>query len=380
MNAKILHVITDLNVGGAETMLARLAGALESPEYKHTVVSLSDGGAVAQYLREMGVAVHSLGMKQSRPSLMALARLRQLIRRTAPDVINGWMYHGNLAATMATLGRKRKPPLLWSIRQSLYSLQREKSVTRLTIRAGAYFSTQARLIFYNSATSAHQHEAYGYCRRKSVLIPNGFDTDRFKPASDARQAVRAELRIPQDSILIGLIARFHPMKDHGNFFRAAAYLTQRHPDIHFLLAGSGVTEDQPAIADLIQGSVFRDRMHLLGERHDMPRLTAALDIASSSSSWGEAFSNSIGEAMACGVPCVGTDVGDTRKIIDDTGIVVPPQDAEALASGWRVLIEHGRQGRHNLGKRARQRILDCYSLAAVAQQYAQVYARVMGAV
>lgn len=375
---KILHVITGLNVGGAETMLARLTDALGPPAYEHLVISLIDGGGVAQRLREIGVAMHSLGMKPGRPSLTALTKLRGLIRRTRPDVIHGWMYHGNLAATMATLGGRGKPPLLWSIRQSLYDLQKEKSSTRLAIRAGAYFSNRAHLIFYNSETSAHQHKAYGYSRHKSHLIPNGFDTDSFKPDREARQSVRAELRVPQDSILIGLVSCFHPMKDHVNFFRATEYLVQRHPDIHFLLAGSGVTEDQPEFADLIHKSAFPARIHLLGERHDMPRLTAALDIASSSS-WGEAFSNSIAEAMACAVPCVGTDVGDTRKIIGDTGIVIPPRNAEALASGWRVLIERGHEGRETLGKRARQQILDRYSLAVVAQQYAQVYAHVTGA-
>lgn len=378
-NVKILHVITGLTAGGAETMLVRLIGALEPPGYEHTVVSLIEGGTFEQRLRETGVAVHSLSMKQGIPSWTGLVRLRRLIRRIMPDVIHGWMYHGNLAAAMAVLGGRSKPELLWSIRHSLYDLRKEKSLTQLTIRIGAHFSARPRLIIYNSATSTRQHEDYGYSRRWSHVIPNGFDTDFFKPDSEARQAARAALHIPQDSILIGLIARYHPIKDHGNFFRAAALLAQRHPDIHFLLAGSGVTEEQPVFADLMRNSICRHRMYLLGERHDIPQLTAALDIASSSS-WSEAFSNSIGEAMACAVPCVGTDVGDTRKIIDDSGLVVPPRDAEALAAGWHTLIEHGSQGRKSLGERARKRILDHYSLTAVAQQYAQVYARVIGAV
>lgn len=376
---KIFHVITGLNVGGAEMMLARLTGTLRPPEYEHSVVSLTEVGAIAQRLREAGVDVHSLGMKRGRPSWVALAGLRQLIKCTTPDVVHGWMYHGNMAATIAVLGGRDKPALLWSIRHSLYDLRKEKSLTRLTIRFGTYFSTRPQFIIYNSVTSTRQHEAYGYCRRWSHLIPNGFDTNCFKPDSEARQAVRAALHIPQDSILIGLVARYHPIKDHSNFFRAAAYLAQQHPNIHFLLAGSGVTEEQPIFADFMQKSICRHRMHLLGERHDIPQLTAALDIASSCSR-GEAFSNSIGEAMACAVPCVGTDVGDTREIIGDTGLVVPPRDAQALAAGWRALIELGHRGREELGKQARQRIVERYSLAAVVQQYAQVYAQVTGMV
>jgi glycosyltransferase involved in cell wall biosynthesis len=374
MTMKILHVITGLNVGGAEIMLTRLVGALQPPRYAHSVASLTDGGAVAQRLRRRGIVVRSLGMKQGRPSLIALAKLRRLVRNIAPDIVHGWMYHGNLAATMATLGSRTQPPLLWSIRHSLHVLEKEKSSTRFAIRAGTYFSTHPRFIFYNSVTSQHQHEAYGYCRRVSHLIPNGFDTDHFKPDSEMRQAVRAELRVPQNTILIGLVARYDPMKDHANFFRAAACMIEQHPNIHFLLAGRDVTVEHPLFAELMHKSVFRDQVHLLGERDDVPRLTAALDVASSSS-LGEAFSNSIAEAMACSVPCVGTDVGDTAKIIGDTGVVVPPHDAGALAAGWQTLISCGRQGREELGQRARQKILERYSLAAVAQQYAQIYAR-----
>ncbi|MDN5850021.1 MAG: glycosyltransferase [Nitrococcus sp.] len=359
-------------------MLVRLVTALRAPTYEHVVVALGEETPVAAYLADVGVRVYCLGLRPSRPSLLALSQLRRVARTEHPDVIHGWMYHGNLAATMAATGRRHRPPVLWSIRHSLYSLQAEKPMTRLVIHGGKYFSNRAHLILYNSETSTQQHEAFGYCRYKSLLIPNGFSTDIFKPDCKARRDVRAELSIPQHSILIGLIARFHPMKDHGNFFGAAGYLTQNHPDVHFLLAGNGVTPEEPIFASLMQKSDFRDRIHLLGDRCDVPRLTAALDIASSASAWGEAFSNAIGEAMACAVPCVGTDLGDTRKIIGDTGLVVPAGDADALASAWRTLIECGRQGREALGQRARQRILDRYALSAVAQQYAQVYARATG--
>ncbi|MDN5869959.1 MAG: glycosyltransferase [Nitrococcus sp.] len=376
---KLLHVIVLYNIGGAEMMLARLVGALGAPRYEHVVISLGRETSLTAHFRDSGVDVRCIGLERGRPSFAGLWHLRRIIDAEQPDILHGWMYHGNLAATVATIGTRHRLPVLWSIRQSLYSLQAEKAMTRLVIHAGKYFSSRAHLILYNSETSTRQHEAYGYCRHKSLVIPNGFDTDCFKPDSEARRAVRAELRIPKDSILIGLVARYHPMKDHGNFFRAATLLMERHSNVHFLLIGTGVTEEHRVFARLMHKCVVRDRIHLLGERQDIPRLTAALDIACSASAWGEGFSNAIGEAMACAVPCVGTDVGDTRKIIGDTGFVVPPGDAEALVAAWCTLIECGRQCRGALGQRARWRILKRYSLAAVAQQYAQVYARTTGA-
>ncbi len=180
------------------------------------------------------------------------------------------------------------------------------------------------------------------------------------------------MSIAQDALAIGLVARVHPVKDHANFLRAAAQFAAEHTNAVFVLVGDGADQSNPELAGLIDELQLRDKVRLCGRRTDIAAVDNALDIASSSS-WGEAFPNAIAEAMACGTPCVATDVGDVRDIIGETGVVVPPRDPIALSEGWARLAALGAEGRRELGQRARQRIIDRYSLAANAQAYAELW-------
>jgi glycosyltransferase involved in cell wall biosynthesis len=205
-----------------------------------------------------------------------------------------------------------------------------------------------------------------------VVLPNGFDLDAFQPDPAARGSVRQELGISEETPLIGLVARFHPQKDHHNFMQAAAQLHARLPNVHFLLCGAGVTPENPALAQWVEEAGLRANVHLLGVRQDVPRLSAALDIATSSSS-GEGFPNVVGEAMACGVPCVVTDVGDAALIVGETGRVVPPHDAQALADAWHDLLNAGEDYRYELGMAARRRVQECFSMTTISRRYEQLY-------
>jgi len=142
--------------------------------------------------------------------------------------------------------------------------------------------------------------------------------------------------------------------------------------VHFVLAGEGVTVDNLQLASYIGVDSLRGRVFMLGRRSDIPRLTAALDIATCSSI-AEAFPNIIGEAMACGVPCVSTDVGDVAQIVGDCGILIPIEDTQALVAGWAKLIDRGADGRRRLGEVARQRIIQRYSLDAIVGMYENLY-------
>jgi glycosyltransferase involved in cell wall biosynthesis len=316
-------------------------------------------------------------MEQSKATLAHIWRLIDLIRKTKPDIIQGWMYHGNLAAQLASLCTINSASVLWNIRASMYSLSYEKKNTALIIKLGAYLSRYPAAIIYNSMVSASQHETIGYRKDARVFIPNGFDTDLFIPSEEARHSVRTELRIPWESILIGLFGRYHPMKDHANFLKAASLLLERYSNIHFLLAGYGVDNANFQLIEQANNLKIQDHVQLLGERKDIPRLTAALDIGVSASYYGEGFSNVIGEAMSCGVPCVVTNIGDSAKIVGDTGIVVPPSDPQALADGCFELINMTAEQRSKLGLKARQSILDNYSLRAIVRQYEDLYERVL---
>jgi len=374
---RIIHIITGLSTGGAEMMLYKLLHSMNRDRFESIVISLRDEGTLGKTINQEGFTVHTLDMKAGSPSLKAAWRLRRIIRSIKPDLIQGWMYHGNLAAFISRVFLDKKVPVLWNIRHSVYNLQYEKKGTAQVIKLGAMLSKRTAKIIYNARVSAQQHQALGYAPNRTVIIPNGFDTQQFQPSQAAREKLRQALQVPEQTVLIGLIARYHPMKDHANFLSAAARLaTKEREDVQFVLVGSDVELGNPAIAALVQRHNLIDRVHLLGERRDISDLTAGLDIASSSS-YGEGFPNSVGEAMSCGVPCVVTDVGDSAWIVGETGKVVPPRDSKALANAWLELITMGAERRKQLGEAARKRVMENFSIMAITPQYEQVYDEVL---
>ncbi|MBN3883582.1 MAG: glycosyltransferase [Nostoc sp.] len=373
---KIIYIITGLYTGGAEVMLYKLLSRIDRERFNPVVISLMDRGIWGDRIATLGIPVYTIGIKEGKPKLANIWRLIHIVRQLQPDLIQGWMYHGNLAAQFARLFLFKQVSVLWNIRHSLYSLDLEKPRTTIIIKLSAQFSNSATKIIYNSQNSARQHEKSGYCIKKTCVIPNGFETDKFIPSDKAYLSVRSEFNIPENALLIGLIGRYHPIKDHFNFLQAAALLLKNYPNVQFVLAGNKVDWQNHILSELIHELGLVKQIHLLGERHDVPRLTAAFDIASSSSS-GEGFPNVIGEAMSCGVPCVVTDVGDSAWIVSDTGKVVPPRDPEALANAWKALIDIGTEGREALGKAARQRVIECFSLDSVVDQYEVLYDNIL---
>lgn len=369
----ILYIITGLSTGGAERMLYNLLSKIDRTRFSPVVVSLIDRGTWGNRIEALGIPLYTIGMETGIPTLKAMQQLVLLVRQLKPNLIQGWMYHGNLAGLFASLFCSSKTSVLWSIHHSISSLKSEKSMTRKIIKIGAYLSRLTAKVAFVSQASKLQHEELGYCQKNSFVIPNGFDTSLFVPSSEAKLTVREELGIPQISTLIGLIGRYHPMKDHPNFIRAAALLLKKYPDVHFLLVGTEVNQKNQDLLQFIEQNKLYNNIHLLGERNDIPHLTAALDILSLSSAYGEAFPLVVGEAMSCGLPCVVTDVGDSAWVVGNTGRVVPPRSPEALANAWQELIELSLEDKEALGKAARTRIMELFSLDSVVVQYEAMY-------
>ncbi len=370
---RIVHVITGLGPGGAQAALYRLVQTLGAPDFEHVVIALGASGPLSAALGKIA-EVHHLDMHPGRLLPQDVMRLRGRLRGGHFDVIQAWMYHANLMAAMAGWGAPA--PLVWNIRHSLSTLANEKRGTRWVIRAGARLSRRPARIIFNAAASRTQHLAFGYAGQRAVVIPNGFDTDAFAPASAARARVRAELGIAPDALAIGLVARVHPMKDHANFLAAAGAFAATHPAAVFVLVGQGADADNAELGARIDRHGLRARMRLCGPRTDIADLDNALDIAVSASAWGEAFPNATAEAMACGVPCVVTAVGDAPAIVADCGLVVPPRDSAAMAAAWTALAARGDAGRRALGRRARQRVIQHYATTSGARRYAELYAQV----
>lgn len=369
---RVVHIIVGLSQGGAETMLWRLLSRIDPERFSSSVISLTDDDALAPRFVELGVPVHKLGLRSPGTGLAAFVGLWRLVRRLRPDVIQGWMSHGNLAGLLARVAAPDDPALVWAIRQSIYDLGYEKPSTARLIRLSAKLSGRPQAIVYNSHVSRAQHEALGFSRRLGSVIPNGFDASAFAPSGEARLDLRRELGIVGDAPLIGIVGRFHPMKDHQTFIKAAKAVRARHAQCRLILVGPGVEPSNKELSSYLQDAGLADAAHLLGIRDDMPRINAALDVAVSSS-FTEAFPTAIGEAMSCGVPCVVTDVGDSARLVGDTGIVVPPRNPEQLASGIARLLDLSREDREALGARARARVISEYSLGDVVASFSSLY-------
>jgi glycosyltransferase involved in cell wall biosynthesis len=377
-NVRILYIITGLTTGGAEIMLYGILTRINRERFSPSVVCLMDRGTLGDRIEALGIPVYTLGMKAGGvPTPNVIGKLINIIREIKPDLIQGWMYHGNLAAQFAQFFCERKIPVFWSIHYSVYSLDAEKKMTQAVIKLGAPISRFAKQVLYVSKISKTQHEALGFDAGNGYVIPNGIDTSLFTPSQEARLSLRQELGLLSTSFLIGSICRYHPMKDHANFIQAAALLWKNYPDTHFVMAGSKVDSANKTLHQLIEELGIGERIHLLGERGDMPRLMAALDIMASASAYGEAFPLVLGEAMSCGVSCSVTDVGDSGWIVGDTGWVVPPKNPEALAASWQESIELGSEGREKLGKSARSRIMEYFSLDSIVVEYERLYETAM---
>lgn len=366
---RLSFVASGLDTGGAEVALLRLLPALRDFGVESAVLSLRSIGTIGPLLKAQSIPTSHLGLPAPRALLSALPSFAKHVQQWRPKVLHGWMYHGNLAASV--VAARAGVPAVWGIRQSLGPGSRDKWLTRRVIQAGALASEQAALIVYNSALAREQHERHGYAARHAVVVPNGFDTVQFMPHPEGAVSVRRELSIELRAPIVGHIARFHPVKDHPSFLRAAARVCERFPDATFVLVGDGVDASRGELTTLISRLGLTRSVRLLGRRKDVPRLLAAFDVACLTST-GESFPNSIGEAMSCGVPCVSTAVGDIAELIGDTGEVVPPSDPEAVAEAVGRLLSLEPAARRVLGARARQRIIDRFSIGEVARRYAEL--------
>jgi glycosyltransferase involved in cell wall biosynthesis len=358
---KIVYVTTDLFVGGgAEGMLARIVTASPRLADEIAVVSLLSGESHAPRLRAAGIEVIELDFRGVGGIATGLRRLARLIATSKPDIVQGWMYHGDLAAliALALSGRRKRTRLVWGIRCSEVDLRAYGIGLRLVLRACTRLSHFPDLVTANSVTGLNSHLRLGYRPRRAEVIANGIDVDRFKPDAAARVAVRAELGIAGDAFVVAHAARMDAMKDHDCLRAALRGL----PEVTGLLIGRG-TENLPPMPNV----------RLLGLRNDVERLLPAADIVVSSSAFGEGFSNALAEGMACGLPAVATDVGDARLIVGDIGHVVPARDPRALAEAIRRLAAEASAERAERGARARAHIVKNFAMSRAIQHFATLY-------
>ena len=353
-------------------MLLKLLERLDRKRFSAQVISLTTLGEIGPRISALGIPVEAIGMMPGLPSPMAFFRLVREIKRVKPDVVHTWLYHadllGGLAARLAGVSA-----IGWCIRNSNLDKDKTRLATRIVVRLCASLSSWVPTKILSCSEEARRiHVALGYAAEKMQVVPNGFDLTRFKPDDAARSAVRAELGIADSTPLVGLIGRFDPQKNHAGFFAAAGVLYRQMPHVHFVLAGRSIEQNNATLMQAINKAGVLANTHLLGLRDDVPRLMAALDVLTSSS-YGEAFPNVLGEAMACGVPCAVTDVGDSAYIVGDTGRVVASGDMTGLAAALENLLALPPDEKASLGELARARVAAHFEINGVVRQYEDFY-------
>lgn len=377
---KVAFVITGLNTGGAEMMLYKFLTRIDRKKYSPTVIAMIEGGIFVERIQALDIPVYNLGMQPGIPTPQALLKLKKLLKEIQPDLIQGWMYHANLIAQLANTLSTRKVPVLWSIHHSIASLKAEKSSLAATIKLTALLSKHIDKVIFSAEKGKNQHLKIGYYADNAVAISDNFDISKYKPTSEPQLNLRQSLNLPEESILIGSIARYHLMKDHAGLLNAAALIVKDYPNLHFILVGPNVDQQNTVLTQQIEQLGITNQVHLLGERQDIPAIMNSLDIFTTSSAYGESFPNVLGEAMSCQIPCVSTDVGDSEAIVGDTGVVVPAKDPQALAAAWRKLIVLGEDGRKDLGQQARNRIETHFNLDgsnSFVRKYETIYDQVL---
>lgn len=363
---RLVFLIRSLEVGGAERQLVELAKGLDQTIFEVTVLCFYGGGELSQELRNANIPVISLDKKGRWDIPVFLCRLLTQLRKLRPDLLHSYMTGSNLVATLL------KPALpttriVWGVEAAELDLSQLDQVERLTSRLEALLSRLPDLIVFNSFAGRDHYVSAGFADARTVVIHNGIDIKRFAPDKKSGARLRASWRIPEGALLIGIVGRLDPLKDHQTFLKAAARFAHTRPEARFVCIGGGPEKYFHDLRQLADELGLSDKVNWTGFIvNDMPAAYNALDICCSSS-YTEGTSNAIAEAMACGVPCVVTDVGDSKLIVGETGILVPPKNPEALSAGWAKMAERLR-AKPQLSCAVRQRIESRLSLTALVHK------------
>jgi len=367
-------VITGLNNGGAEAVVFRLC--TYDKVHKHIVVSLIGPGKYGSLLKEKGIEVYSLNMPVGRVTISGLLSLYKLIKEYNPDVVQTWMYHADLiGGVIARLARIRS--VFWNIRHTTLEIGKSKGTTILVAKLCAWLSY---LVPEKIVCCAHKaekvHSTLGYDSTKIIVISNGYDLSFFRPSVEKSQAFRAECVIGSDVFFMAMVGRFDIQKDHFNLLRALSIVKQAGYKFKFALIGKSLNSQNIILVDKIHSLGLDKNIILLDQRNDIPKVMNGLDCHVLSSSFGEAFPNVLAEAMACGIPCVTTDVGDAALIVGDTGWIVPPKDSKALARAIMNVMDEKKFKVKQWKERkvsTRKRVEEKFSIERMIEKYHETW-------
>ncbi len=369
MTLKIVHIIVGLDNGGAELFLHRLVESTRA-DNDYLVVSLTDIGANGDKFTASGIPVVCLNMGSFVGLIKCPFKLYSVLRGFRPNLVQTWMVHSDLIGGLAALVA-RVPVIIWGVRTTDYGV--ESGLTRLLrwLASRLSFFIPDKVV---CAANASYLEAIkgGYDSSKCMVIHNGFNNDRMSYFLGSGISIRNSILDNENILLVGCLGRYNPAKDHANFVAAAGLIAGRFPLVRFLMVGRGLEASNFELMELIEATGFPERFVLLGERTDPATCLDAMDVFVLSSCT-EGFPNVLGEAMAMGLPCVSTDVGDAALLMGNREWLVPARDSNALAEKLSKLLSLQPEVRMLLGEQARHRVIEAFSMNAAAQQFINLY-------
>ena len=374
---RILFLLNSLHQGGAERQLVTLLHGLDRRRFRSTVVTYYQGGAWEETVSQMpGVDLHCLGLRNRFDLAGMVLGLSRIIRKTRPDILYGIL--GD-ACTLALIhGRvlgSRK--VIWGLRATNMDFSQYSLSSGWIYRLNAYLSKWVDRIIANSWTGSEYHIAQGYARDRIVVICNGIDTEHFSPQPEKGANLRRTWGVGHETLLIGRVGRLDPMKDYPTFLKAAIILTGRRPDVHFVIAGGGPDQMLNDLKALSGSMGLGEHVLWLGPREDLPAIYSTCTFTSSSS-FGEGFPNVVAESLACEVPCVATDVGDSARVVGPGGIMVPAENPAALAKAWEEILSLPQEKRRQMGQEGRKHIVRNSSTQKMVNATEKVFLDVVG--
>jgi glycosyltransferase involved in cell wall biosynthesis len=367
---RILFLIRSMNYGGAERQLVALATGLKEIGHRVVVAVFYSGGPLQEELERADICVQGLGKRRRWDVRDFFVRLLRLVHQEQPDVIHSYLVVPNILSTVLKIF-SFKTKIVWGVRASNVDLTQYDWFSNFTYRVEPLLSYFPDLIIVNSQAGLGNAVRQGFPKGKMVVVPNGIDTLRFAPNQGARDRQRALWQVKDHDKLIGLVGRLDPMKGHRTFLEAAAKVKEGRRGVKFVCVGDGTAAYREGLEAAGEHLGLKKDLIWAGTCSDIAAVYNALDICVSSS-FGEGFPNVVGEAMACGVPCVVTDVGDSAWIVGDTGIVVPPKDPEALAQGLEVMLDRMSGTGSFPFSGARKRICSEFDLSRLVKRTSEV--------
>ncbi|MCB9026626.1 MAG: glycosyltransferase [Bdellovibrionaceae bacterium] len=356
---KVIHIIVSLDTGGAETMLIKLIEN-SPPTLQHLVLTFRPHSPRALKLIENGYNI----------TKVSFWKMIKTIKTEKPDILMGWLFHGCFLSAFVKLIFGFKTKVIWNIRYSEFPKSNFRNI--LIVRVLKIISHLVDGIIYNSYAGKKVHEDMGYNPKNSKVIYNGFNLDLFTSNVNTQIQFKKDHQLPENSFLFGMVGRFDKLKNQIQFINYAkeflSSIKEENRNIYFVFIGKNMDKTNKVIQNLLIDFEFENRFILLGEQKNLQKFYPCFDVHCLYSTT-EGFPNVIGESMACEVPCIASDVGDVKRIIGDTGWVVPINDKNQLFFAFNQAYEANLETRKELGQQARQKIIDNYSLRNVIQEY-----------